>query len=767
MLGGLLAAALLSGQKPPARPALNLLPNSGFEEIDGDGPRAWRPAQWGGRGEFARVSSGRTGACLCITSTEGADVAWSCSVPVELRSRYRLAGWIRTQDVATKGGAKGALLNVHNVQPVQTPAVVGTRDWTRVEVEFDTGMEETVAINCLFGGWGLATGTAFYDDVELVLLHKGEVPAPSIAIDVSQVGTPISKYIYGQFIEHLGRCIYGGIWAEVIEDRKFFHAVGEAQSPWRVIGGTVAMDATAPFVGGQSPRLTANGGGQGGGQRAGIGQTITLRAGVDYVGHVWLAGESAAAPVVIGVPGNTTTVRELAAEWARVDVRLRALPSAGPVTFEIAALGRGTWRIGAVSLMPADQVQGLRSDTLALLRELDSPVYRWPGGNFVSGYDWRDGIGDRDRRPARKNPAWTGIESNDVGVDEFMTLCKLLGTEAAADELQYLNGPAASKEGLHRAVNGHSKPYGVKFWGIGNEMYGDWQLGNVPLAEYTKRHNAFVDAMRGEDPSIQVVGVGAVGMWSETMLRHCADRLDFLSEHVYWQERQGLLSHVKQAPESLRRIAQAHRGYRKSLPSLAGRDIRLVQDEWNYWYGPHVFGELGTRYFMKDALGVAAALHEFVRHSDLFFMANYAQTVNVIGAIKTTPTAAWLETTGLVLKLYRKEFGTLPVKTECGPTLDAMAALSADRKTLTLGVVNPTLARIEVPLAIIGAKLSPNFVWRTIAADPAAYNDAAQPTRVRLPGFAALLTADKPDDLTPERLRVEPSSVTIFRFDVR
>jgi alpha-N-arabinofuranosidase len=118
-------------------------------------------------------------------------------------------------------------------------------------------------------------------------------------------------------------------------------------------------------------------------------------------------------------------------------------------------------------------------------------------------------------------------------------------------------------------------------------MYGSWQLGNVPLADYVKRHNAFVDAMRAKDPSIHVIAVGAAGEWSRTMLRDCADRhIDSMSEHVYWQERPGLLAHVRQAPNSLRAIAEAHRSYRRELPSLEGRDIRIVQDEWNYWYGP-------------------------------------------------------------------------------------------------------------------------------------------------------------------------------------
>jgi alpha-N-arabinofuranosidase len=745
----------------------NLLPSSGFEDLANDTPRGWARARWGGEGAHELTDVGRSGRGVAMRSERGADIAWSCTVPVAMQSRYRLAGWIRTESVATTRGGKGALLNVHDLQPVQTPAVTGTRDWTRVEVEFDTGFQDSVTINCLFGGWGFATGAAYYDDVELVLVRKGELPAPTIRIDAARVGAPISPYVYGQFIEHLGRCIQGGLWAEVIEDRKFFTPVGSDGSPWRSVGSRdgVSMRADGAFTGAHSVVIDPGGG---------IRQDLALRGKIAHQGHVWLAGDAAAAPVAIALAGaGVVTVRELTPAWTRHELEFPPQEAAATAPLSITARGRSAVRVGAISLMPADHEQGFRRDTLALLRELDAPVYRWPGGNFVSGYDWRDGVGERDRRPPRKNPAWQGIEPNDVGIDEFLALCALLPTEpyiaintglgdidSAVAELQYCNGAPDTPEGARRAANGRSEPYGVRFWGIGNEMYGDWQLGHMPLADYVQRHNAFVDALRREDPAIVVIGVGAAGTWSETMLRECADRLDHLSEHVYWQERGSLLAHVRQAPDSLRRIAQAHRDYRARLPSLRGRDIRIVQDEWNYWYGPHHFGELGTRYFVKDALGVAAALHEFARHSDLFFMANYAQAVNVIGAIKTTPTTAWLETTGLVLKLYRAEFGALPVATECGPTLDAMAALSADRRTLTLGVVNPAREAIAVPLEIAGAELAASYSWHVLSGDPDAFNDADAPARI------AVRTGHA-DGAPPKALRLEACSVTLWRFGVR
>jgi alpha-N-arabinofuranosidase len=298
----------------------------------------------------------------------------------------------------------------------------------------------------------------------------------------------------------------------------------------------------------------------------------------------------------------------------------------------------------------------------------------------------------------------------------------------------------------------------VKFWSIGNEMYGNWQLGHMTLAQYVKKHNEFAVAMRSIDPSVQLIAVGDVGPWSEGMLRNCADHMELMSEHFYCQERPGVSAHVRQIPAAVKVKADAHRRYRREIDALKGKDIRIALDEWNYWYGPHVFGELGTRYFLKDGLGIAAGIHEMARNSDLFYMANYAQTVNVIGAIKTNKTAATMETTGLVLALYRKHFGTLPVATESSRTLDAMAAWTADRKTLTIAVVNTSLESVTIPLTLKGAKLTGSGTrWQMAGADPMAYNDPGKPPAIRLEEAAVKGISDK--------LTVAPCSVTLFALE--
>ena len=771
VLVGLVVVFCASGAAAPGAPA-EWLRNGSFEQESKGRPAGWQPRTWQGEGAMTYAQLGRTGKrSVEIASDKGGDLSWTTTVPVEPYAGYRLAGWIKTENVAVTNG-RGALLNIHNLQGVATRALTGTNDWTRVEAEFDSGDQDSLQINCLFGGWGLATGKAWYDDLALEQIRKPAPQNPSITIDATKVGEPISKYVYGQFIEHLGRCIYGGIWAEMLEDRKFFYPVGAKESPWKPIGpaDAVTMQREGAFVGQHSPRIAL-----GGEHARGISQDgLGLVAGKKYVGRIWLAGKDVTGAHVTLTWGNgpndsqTLAIDKLGESFAKTPLEFTAGKTTDHGVLKIVATGGGSLSVGTVSLMPADNVQGMRADTLAVLKELDSPVYRWPGGNFVSGYDWKDGIGDPDRRPPRKNPAWLGVEHNDFGLDEFIAFCRLLGTEpyiavnsglgevqSAKEELQYANGGADTPMGKLRAQHGHLEPYAVKFWGIGNEMYGNWQLGHMPLEKYIQKHNRFAEAMRAVDPSIRLVAVGDAGPWSEGMMKHCADHMDLISEHFYRGAQPGLYGHVRQMPAAVRAKAEAHRRYRREFDSLRGKDIRIALDEWNYWYGPHVFGELGTRYFLKDALGIAAGLHEMARHSDLFYMANYAQTVNVIGCVKTTKTAAAFETTGLVLKLYRKHFGVLPVATESSRFLDAMAAWSADRKTLTVGVVNPSLQAVEIPLALRGAKLSGSGRrWQIAGNDPMAYNHPGEPPRVTV--------EEAPLAGVVDRLSVGPCSVTLF-----
>jgi len=771
MITTLLACMILG-----AAEAQNLLPNPSFEQLDDGKPAGWHTRVWGGDAAFEVAETGHSGSrSVMMRSEKGADTTWSVELPVKPFSVYRLSGWIKTENVTPATG-EGALFNLHGM-PYKTQALTGTHDWTKVELTFETDEQDSVLFNCLLGGWGLATGTAWYDDVSIELVKQGELDV-SATIDAAKTGEPLSTYVYGQFIEHLGRCIYGGIWAELLEDRKFFYGVNAEESPWKAQNqgdGRVEMTTENAYAGEQNVRLIPGSG------TAGIVQMgIPLVKGRAYEGRLVMAATEGINGVRLAVAWGTereqavhVVFSDLSPGFKAYDFSFTAEGDANPGIFHVGAQGSGRVDIGTVSLMPADNVRGMRADTLELLKQLNAPVYRWPGGNFVSGYDWNDGIGPRDKRPPRKNPAWKGIEHNDFGLDEFMVFCETVGAEPlivvnsgagnldlALAELEYANGAADTPMGKRRAENGHPQPYGVTWWGVGNEMYGDWQIGHMPLEEYVKKHNSFVEAMRAQDPSIKLIAVGATGKWSETMLTECADHMDLLSEHFYCGEKQGVAAHVNQIVQSIRDKAERHRWYHANLPSLAGKHIPIAMDEWNYWYGEELYGEIGVRYHLKDALGIAAGIHEYARNSDVIFMANYAQTVNVIGCIKTTGAAAAWDTTGLPLLLYRREFGTIPVAVKCGRPIDVMAAWTADRKALTIGVVNPLAEAREVPFTLNNASITGNgTVWTIAGTDPMLYNVPGEAPKVEI--------VESPATGISDTLDVPGYSISLFRLPVK
>ncbi len=634
-----------------------------------------------------------------------------------------------------------------------------------------------------------------------------------LKLDTSKTGAPISPFLYGQFIEHLGRCIYGGIWAEMLEDRKFYFPITAdyapykslqntafpvvGASPWEIIGDArvVTMVKADAFVGEHSPRILG-----GGGIRQ---RDLGLVAQKQYRGYLWVKPLGKHAEVEVALvwgqgPGNRAA-KKLEFSGTKYSRQFFTLtPASGGETngvLEIRVLS-GDVLLGPPSLMPADNVRGMRADTLALLKQLNGTVYRWPGGNFVSGYDWRDGIGDRDRRPPRKNPAWTGVEHNDFGTDEFIAFCREVKTEpmiaantgfgdaySAGQWVEYCNGSAKTIAGGWRAKNGSRLPYGVKYWCVGNEMFGPWQLGFMQMQHYTLKNNLVVEAMRKADPTVVLTAVGDLTTinkdhdpdqaksgktCSRIMLEECADHMDLLSEHFYqgrvpWAQdgRVDSQKHVNQLKDSIRSKAEGHRKLQASLPNLKGRIIPIAMDEWNYWHREYVYGELGCVYELSDGLGVAAGLHEYFRQSDIIQMAHYAQTVNVIGAIKTTRTAAEMETTGLVLQMYRAHYGQIPLRLDQDfGACDVAAALTKDGKALTIGVMNPTEKELEFSPVLAGATANgPATRWCISGPSHAAHNT---------PGKARVVDIQKTDGVVPSAgLRVPPLSATLFRIPLK
>lgn len=334
---------------------------------------------------------------------------------------------------------------------------------------------------------------------------------------------------------------------------------------------------------------------------------------------------------------------------------------------------------------PTADEDGFRSDVVELVKELGVSTIRYPGGNFVSGYRWEDGIGPRAERPRRLDLAWHSTETNEVGLHEFQAWLDRVGsdlmlavnlgtrgTQEALDLLEYANIPTDTAWTRRRAQNGRDEPFGVKMWCLGNEMDGPWQLGHLNAEDYGKIASRTAKAMRMMDPGLELVvcgssgsGMPTFGSWERTVLEHTFDDVDFISCHSYYQEHGGnaqefLASGVDMARfiESVVAIADAVAATRKS-----DKRIMISFDEWNVWYlhredgsesGDELQGDdwpvaprlLEDRYHVLDGVVFGDLLITLLQHSDRVRSASLAQLVNVIAPIMTEPGGpAWRQTT--------------------------------------------------------------------------------------------------------------------------
>jgi alpha-N-arabinofuranosidase len=664
----------------------------------------------------------------------------------------------------------------------------------------------------------LAVGVLFAASLSAGSFLRAEETPVTLTLD--KPGPPISPYLYGQFIEHLGRCIHDGIWAEKLWDRKFLKPPlnpWDAKKPagptfWKGLrpdgaAADVFLDAAGAYVGdhGMAVRVVDSKGGRCGIVQGGLG----VVEGAEVVGYAVLAHAAAERGAEKGAagPAQKAGAVEVRLAWGHgaADGQSVRIEGVGPAyrtfsfrfkagaTTDAASLSvtidqPGRLRIGCVSLMPADHVNGMRADTLALVRRLNAPITRWPGGNFVSGYRWKDAIGERDRRPPRWERAWNDVEDNDFGLDEFMAYCEAVKTEPyiavntglgssedAADEVEYANGSERTRWGAERAKNGRAAPYRVTWWGIGNEMYGNWQLGNVPVDRYAARHNDFVRAMRLRDPAIRVIAVGAPGRWNDAMLPVTAAHMDLLSGHYYTERKLKVPFTPGDATKYAGgfaaysgRVAGGVRGLVQDIRKRHGKGdaaidrVMLAVDEWGIvrdWNAapddPGV-GSFEHYYTLGDAIAVARAMHELLRSADVVAMANWAQAVNALGTIKTSRTRAALDPAGHVLALYRAQVGGALVRATvpAGSPVDAVAAVDRAAGTLAIGLVN---ASPDSPATVViqagGAAPTAAIGWRIDGPALGSINVPGQPEAVTTAELGQV-ALDRPVVLPPRSITV-------------
>jgi alpha-L-arabinofuranosidase len=308
--------------------------------------------------------------------------------------------------------------------------------------------------------------------------------------------------------------------------------------------------------------------------------------------------------------------------------------------------------------------RGFRKDVLGLLRELRLGVLRWPGGNFVSNYHWADGIGPKAGRPRRPELAWGGEEPNTFGTDEYLAYCAELGTEPyiclnmgtgtlaeALAWVEYCNSARNTAWASRRRGNGRDEPYGVRYWALGNEMYGQWQVGMMTAEEYVREATRWARAIRMLDPGVRLVACGETGLteWDRIVIDGLAGLVDYHSIHIYTG-----------SDDYWTNVLQPHQAERAIRTSAAlidaaaylqelERKPAIAYDEWNVWYrtvpddtvpANTGRGDLAERYTFDDALAVATYLNIFIRNCARVRMANLAQMVNAIAPIVTTDATA-------------------------------------------------------------------------------------------------------------------------------
>jgi len=684
----------------------------------------------------------------------------------------------------------------------------------------------------------------------LSMVSSAQTRTVNVAIDTSKTGAPISKYLYGQFLEHGGDIVNTGVWAELLADRKFYYPVSTTapQPPqpmgnaagnprfrrpitrwWMPVGGddAVLMDKKAPYTGEQTPlvKLDAK-------AARGIAESgIVARKGKSYSGRIVLAGTPGTVVKVTLICGKeagdrqTVTIPGITSVYRKFLFKFQAQGDTDDARIEITATGAGSLHVGAVSLMPADNIEGFRAEVINALKQLHSGVYRFPGGNFVSSYEWRNGVGDIDKRPPIFDPVWNAVQPNDVGTDEFLTLCRLLGVDpyvtvnagfgdawSAKELVEYTNGAVTTPMGKWRASNGHPQPYNVKLWGIGNEPWGDYQMGAMSLPQFELKHNLFAKAMKSVDPAIKLIAGGAMpdvmegadqakringqyvpdylseADWSGQMLQNCLDNIDMLSEHYYASGTEHTdmklgkkvpisppLSFIEwqRAPAVQVRAKYEHyQEYLKLIPGLRAKPVPVAIDEWAYFGGgPNSY---------KVVPAYAWAFHEMFRHSDVFQLGAFTFATAMISQSKTEAT---LNPTGLLFKMYRDHFGVIPVEVsgdspQPKPTfpaggdqpsvnpgsdtypLDVSAALSEDHKTLTFAVLNPSDAKQSMNLAINGAKLaSHGTLWQMAPSSVNAVVAVGKTPEVAVEEHAL--------GSVPEMIDAPPFSVNIYSYPLQ
>jgi alpha-N-arabinofuranosidase len=331
---------------------------------------------------------------------------------------------------------------------------------------------------------------------------------------------------------------------------------------------------------------------------------------------------------------------------------------------------------------PLSDADGYRKDVIEVVKKLGVSILRYPGGNFSSGYDWKDGIGPKDKRPVREELAWNALESNRFGTDEFLRYCERVGAEpyicingglGSVDDarhwVEYTNEPRHTYWADQRRANGREAPYNVKYWGLGNEIDGPWQLGHKNAEDYVKFAVEAAKAMRLVDKSIQLVASGSSNYganvdwqgWNRGVVAGLYGRADYIALHTYINNRDNDFEKFMAWSQTIDRYIETTAAAIKAQPP-GPRPMYISYDEWNVWYRTGNPEHLEEVYNFEDALAMGMFFNSFFRHADTVKMANLAQMVNVIAPIMTNKDGLFLQPIYFPIAEYGKQRGNVALE---------------------------------------------------------------------------------------------------------
>ena len=524
-------------------------------------------------------------------------------------------------------------------------------------------------------------------------------PPTHLTIDAKEQGAIISPLLFGCNLEVTRRAIWRGLGAEMVANRKFAAVTNTLPKRWYPMpdSGGAVMDNAIFFVGKGSVRV-------GNDKPGGLGQqqeALAFQKGTRYTYRWWLKSETEQRVWMRIVASNDTQKiyriekKLTPGDWQLWTGEFTAAMTVENARLEIGNTTAGVFWVGAASVQRADNFHGMRRDVIELLKQIKPGALRFPGGCYAEFYRWQDGLLPVDQRPPFKVttvdillPDTDDWDNQELGTDEFMALCREIGCEAAltmrlcerqAEDagswVEYCNGTPQTKWGHVRAERGYRKPYGVKTWFLGNEIY-YFGYGGVQCAPQTK---AFAEAMKKADPSVRLVGCTYTAEWNKPLFEQAGTLLSYTSIHEYDGGGLNVEGMCKAPTTSLLPKLQKAIAQRQTQPPLPA-----ILDEWSTGWGKP--GTVGS------GLNTAGVLNLLCREAETLGIeqAYYFQPVNE-GGIRVGPLTARLDTGGKVFAAFMSHQGNRRIKVPAAPAdadLDVAASISANGSHVYLTIIN-------------------------------------------------------------------------------